>query len=169
MTMRLVSAVALAATLLAGCVAPGGTPRERQPRLPLAPAAAVESLLFVEFDQDADRRVTRAELAAGAAREWAAVSQGRARIGVIDLQRWMRATVGAEDGLARFTFDPDADGDISEADFLRALSSRFAALDANNNGALTREELYKRAPALPEPTDPRRPPGRPPQGAPPPA
>lgn len=154
--MRIAAAIALA--LLAGGALAQPTPDNRrgpppagQPGLPGAPQGPVLSgraappiaLLFVGFDANGDGRTDRAELDAGEARNFALADTGRdGALGLIELAEWSRIWLGDISALpGRFDFDRDGDDRVSPAEFRAELGRRFAAMDTDKDGALTRNEL----------------------------
>jgi hypothetical protein len=155
--MRIAATIALA--LLAGAAlaqpapdARRGAPPAGQPGQPGAPpqgpvlsgrAAPPIALLFVGFDANGDGRTDRAELDAGEMRNFALADTGRdGALGLIELAEWSRLWLGDISALpGRFDFDRDGDDRVSPAEFRAELGRRFAAMDTDKDGALTRNEL----------------------------
>ncbi len=133
---------------LAAC---GGGPQRPPPGggAPGIPAAsrvvAPEALLFLEFDADRDRRIERAELQRGIDASWADLAKGGATIGQIALRDWLDRALGTDEfDFSPVFFDSNLDGRIDKAEFTNGLSSRFTALDRDNDAVLTRAELSRR-------------------------
>lgn len=107
--------------------------------------ARATALLFVDYDADGDRRVTRAEAEAGAEADFAASDQdGSSDLSVFELAGWAEHTLGAADAPpSRLSFDSDLSGSITRTEFLSRLASEFASADANGDGVLARSELVR--------------------------
>ena len=131
----------LLALLLQATPAP---PRPAEPRQPPA-TVMVEpvAMLLATFDADGDGRTTWAEMAAGAARTFAASDTKHAgNLGYLAFADWAERWLGDRNALPS-PFEVDADGDdrITPAELTAALGRVFDRLDRDHDGALTRAEL----------------------------
>jgi len=106
----------------------------------MAPPVA---LLFDDYDRDHDRRVTEAELKAGAEASFAEADADKSgSIPALEYQAWAEKALGSKDALPGFLlFDTDMNGSISHDEFVKGLASEFTHLDANKDLVLERSEL----------------------------
>ncbi|MGF7148861.1 hypothetical protein FHS96_002489 [Sphingomonas zeicaulis] len=168
--------------LLAGLAATVPALAKKKEPLPYRPTtptifALPLSLAIAGFDADGDTRVTRAEYDAGVIREWTrADTDGDGTLGAIEHGAWAERTLGSPGALpSLLDLDHDGDDRISREEFTRFFAQRFAALDKDKDGVLTRGELISLRvdpSMLGKPGAPGVPPGGqggavPPQGPPP--
>ncbi|MGE3302021.1 MAG: hypothetical protein AB7M12_02785 [Hyphomonadaceae bacterium] len=147
--------VMLAAAALSACA---GRQRPPPPTAPgMAPGGAPafshliapDALVFLDFDANRDRQITRAEFDQGVAAAWAALAKGQDSIGHIDLQDWVSAELGGENfDFGPIGFDTNYDGRINRDEFIAALAKRFDTLDKDKNGVLTRAEFVRTGPTM---------------------
>lgn len=96
-------------------------------------------ILFASMDQDGDKVISGAELAAGTRTEWAQFSQSPS---AIQFSNWSVRTLGSTDAQPTFmSFDQDFNGVITEAEFSERLKSEFERLDKDGNGRVERAEM----------------------------
>lgn len=130
--------------LLLQAAAPPPQPRPAVP--PQPPATMVvepAAMLLATFDADGDGRTSRAEMAAGLQRTFAAIDTGHAgRLGYLAFADWAEWWLGDRNALPS-PFETDADGDnrITEAELLAQFGRIFDRLDRDHDGFLTRAEL----------------------------
>lgn len=105
------------------------------------------SLIFTGFDSDNDRIVSRAELDAGLAREWAEMNTNfSGKVSPITFETWQINAMGSKEALpSRVTFDQDLDTMVSESEFTDLLTQIFIDMDKDGDNALSREELTFKA------------------------
>jgi len=130
------------------------------------------ALLFVQFDTDGDYVTSRAEAEAGAQREWARASGGAAILTPLQFDAWSAKALGGPNlGPYRLSFDSNVNNEITQTEFIGAITAKFDAWDKNKDGMLTRVEMIERLPELrrgPEGAGEGGPPGgRPQAGRPP--
>jgi len=142
---RLVPTMMLATALV---LCPGGPAQARRDPLPYRPTTPTIFVLPVAmaiagFDSDGDTRVTRAEFDAGVAREWRrADANGDGNVGAIEHGSWAERTLGSQGALpGLLDLDTDDDDRISRDEFVHFFAQRFAALDKDKDGVLSRSEL----------------------------
>ncbi|NDC59395.1 MAG: EF-hand domain-containing protein, partial [Alphaproteobacteria bacterium] len=143
----------LLAAALAGIVAVAGLADAREPEAPIGrPPSAVLSgaaLVLVSFDADGDYATSRAEFDAGAKRETDKAFGAAATMSPIGFEAWSaKALGGPEMGPYRFAFDANVDGQITRAEFAKALEEMFKRFDKNGDGAVARAELVERLPQM---------------------
>jgi hypothetical protein len=128
------------------------------------------ALLFVQFDTDGDYAVSRAELDAGVAKEWARASGGATALTPIQFDVWAAKALGGPNmGPYRLAFDSNVNNEITQAEFAAALVDKFTTWDKDRDGRVTRADMVERLPEMRRPQGapggmPQRPPGgRPPR------
>ncbi len=101
------------------------------------------ALVFVGFDNDGDRRVTRAEVVEGANAEFAAMTaEGSGTLSPLEVRRWAELSLGSSDATPSWlSFDVDASGSVTASEFRARMLTSFDQLDKDEDAALTREEL----------------------------
>ena len=135
-------------------------PAPGQPQQPPA-TMVVEpvAMAIAAWDADGDGRTSRAELAAGVRRSFAAVG-GReaAPLGYLGFADWAERWLGDRNALpSPFEVDADGDNKITLAELETAMGRVFTRLDRNNDGQVSRTEaLTIRAGAGGQPGDRRR-------------
>jgi len=134
------------ALLLYACATPEQGPHRGGPLAPVQRALlSADALVFVSFDTDGDLRITQAELETGIAREFArADSNHDGSISPLEYQAWAASALGG-DSLPpfRLDFDRNVDNVITQKEFHDELAARFHSYDANNDGAVTRDEFLR--------------------------
>lgn len=166
MDVRLLVSLTLGG-LAASCVSgpPGGGPGGRPP-LEFMPDAVLvaDAIPLLDADANRDRETDTAEMLAWIAEQWALLSHGQPSVGRAAFEDWGAALLGARDVSSQFGglfFDHNLDMRISEEEFRSELMRRFKARDVNQDGKVTRNELFVR---LPTPEPMMRPPGGMPGG-----
>jgi hypothetical protein len=101
------------------------------------------AMMIAAFDANDDASVSRAEMAAGVARTFAAAdTDHKGSIGYIDYSHWALTWLGDRNALpSPFEVDTDHDNRITLAEMQAAFARAFARFDADHDGALTRAEL----------------------------
>ncbi|HKJ72747.1 MAG TPA: EF-hand domain-containing protein [Alphaproteobacteria bacterium] len=146
-------AVALTATLAAGCA----TPQRRAPRdRPETPAQKADdsygggamsappaALMLATLDTNNDQKVDRKELEAGADRAFASAdTDGNGSVSIAELADWSKRWMGDAYALpGHFQFDEDQNDHISRKEFHDTFRRLFARFDQNKDGVLERSEL----------------------------
>jgi len=138
---------------LVGVVAVVSLADAREPEAPVGrPPSAVLSgaaLILVSFDADGAYATARAEFDAGAKRETERTFRAAATMSPIGFEAWAaKALGGPEMGPFRFAFDANVDGQITRAEFAKALDEMFKRFDKNGDGAVARAELVERLPQM---------------------
>jgi hypothetical protein len=148
MRLYLFAALALIAAPAAGQRIPvGGSPDATRPPKEQPPTATIMAEPVAVFigacDADGDTRVTRAELAACAARSFATVDKdGKGSVGYIQFADWAERWLGDRNALpSPFETDSDSDDRITLAELKAQLDKTFTRLDRNKDGVLVRSEL----------------------------
>ena len=92
---------------------------------------------------DGDGRTTRAEMAAGVRRTFAAIDTGHTgKLGYIGYSDWAERWLGDRNALpSPYEVDSDGDNQITLAELTAQLGRTFDRLDRDKDGALTRAEL----------------------------
>ncbi len=112
---------------------------------PPAPTIVAEpvAVMFAGFDADGDARLTRAELAAGAARSFATVDTANAgAVGYIAFADWAQRWLGDRNAVpSALEVDRDGDNRITLQELQDRLDTVFARLDRDKDDILTRAEL----------------------------
>ncbi|MGN6376538.1 MAG: EF-hand domain-containing protein [Sphingomonas sp.] len=131
--------IVLAALLAAAAPAPLDQDQPPDATMMVEPIA----MMIATFDSDGNARVTRAELAAGVARSFAAIdTDRRGSIDYIQYGDWAERFLGDRNALpSPFEVDGDHDGRITPAELQAAFDQAFARLDRDRDGVLTRAEL----------------------------
>lgn len=97
-------------------------------------------LLFASMDRDGQRGLSRAELEAGAEREWAVLNAG-AKVSAIDYGNWALSVMGSNEVMPNFlSFDSDFNGGLTKREFQNGLIREFDRADENKDGIVSREE-----------------------------
>lgn len=97
------------------------------------------ALLFATMDSNQDKRITRAEMEAGAKSEWSGFDKNP---GAIEFSKWSLETLGSTDAQPTFmSFDQDFNGVVYEAEFMTGLEQAFARMDKNGDNVLDRSEM----------------------------
>ncbi|MEZ5996650.1 MAG: EF-hand domain-containing protein [Hyphomonadaceae bacterium] len=140
-----VRTLALVTCATAALVACAGGSRGAHDRAPIRALLSADALMFVSFDTDGDLNVSRAELEAGVAREFArADANGDASLTPIEFQNWSNLVLGGTQiGPYRLDFDRNVDNTITREEFETELSARMSAYDADENGMLSRSEFVR--------------------------
>ena len=112
---------------------------------------------FQAIDENSDKVITAAEAATNAENVFAAMDQDNS--GTITMEEYMAVRLGPQRGqeeghqggrqadmqaakAARYApMDPDGDGLVSKSEFTSAAATRFAATDTNKDGSVTPEEF----------------------------
>jgi Ca2+-binding EF-hand superfamily protein len=104
-----------------------------------------DALMFVSFDADGDLVISRAEIEAGLAREFARADvNADGELQPIEYQNWALAVLGgAAMGPYRLDFDRNVDNVITRAEFDAELNARASDYDHNDDGVLTRAEFVR--------------------------
>jgi hypothetical protein len=136
------------ATALTACAGGGGGPRGRggPGMMQAAPSQIIspDALIFMDFDTNKDRQITRAELAAGVETDWADAAKSQSSIGYLEWRDWLVKVMGSDQfDVGPVGFDTNSDLRITKDEFATALTRRFNELDKNSDGVLTRAELVK--------------------------
>lgn len=163
--MKLSKAAVLvgAAAALGACASSGGSDR----REPIRAIMSADVLMLVSFDADGDLSVSAAEIEAGLSREYArADANGDTQLQPIEFQNWSNLVLGGSQlGPYRLDFDRNVDNVITRAEFDTEIRARVGDYDADESGALARNEFIRlvgqaRPPTerrvQPEPVAPRR-------------
>ena len=125
--------------LLQALPAPAQPPQQQPPAtMGVEPVA----MAIVAWDADGDGRTSRAELAAGVRRSFAAVGGSETKpLGYLAFADWAERWLGARNALpSPFEVDADGDNKISLAELDAALTRIFMRLDKNHDGVVTRAE-----------------------------
>ena len=147
MTSRSIVALALAcAVSLAACSS--GPPRGRGGGAGSGfsgPVIQPVALVFIDFDADGDRWVSRDEMRAGLPGAWRGLdADASGGASVFEFDDWTRAVMGAQSPTpGRVAFDANLDGAITEAEFGAAIAAEFARLDADADGGVSRSEMIR--------------------------
>jgi hypothetical protein len=105
------------------------------------------SLLFVQFDADHDYVTTRAEAQAGAEAEWRRATAGAGVMTPIQFAAWSATALGGPNiGPYRLAFDRDVNNEITPAEFVAAIMTKFDQFDADKDGVLHRAEMTEHLP-----------------------
>ncbi|WP_426255065.1 EF-hand domain-containing protein [Sphingomonas sp. DC2300-3] len=125
-------------TLLLQAATPVAAPAQPPATLVVEPVA----MAIAAFDSDGDGRTTRAELAAGVARSFAAIDTAHTgSLGYIDFADWSTRWLGDPNALpSPFEVDSDGDNRITLAELQAAMARVFARLDVDRDGVVTRKE-----------------------------
>jgi hypothetical protein len=104
------------------------------------------ALLMVAFDADGDLAISRAEYDAGTAPMFARADANHdASITPIEFTNWTELYLGtSESSPGRLSFDTNADGSITKAEFDAEMNALFGQFDADKNGVITRKEMVQR-------------------------
>ena len=144
---------ALLLALVAACASSAGSAKENEPYRPSPPTiiASPLAMTVAAFDRDGDYRVSRAEYDWGVSRAFAGFDrENDGSFSLIEFAAWAEAALGSNGALpGQFDFDRDGNDRISRDEFRNYFSGRFAALDRNNDGSLSRAELVSFAPSPP--------------------
>ena len=97
-------------------------------------------LLFASMDTDGRAGLSRAELEAGAEKEWAVLNSG-AKVSAIDYGNWALSVMGSREVMPNFlSFDSDFNGGLTKKEFKNGLMREFDRADENRDGIVSREE-----------------------------
>ncbi len=97
------------------------------------------ALLFADMDANGDKRLSLAELEAGAEKEWESFDRAPS---AIFFANWSRNALGSTDASPTFMmFDKDLNGVVSKAEFMTLLAERFTRYDTDKNELVDRSEL----------------------------
>lgn len=97
-------------------------------------------LLFASMDTDGRAGLSRAELEAGAEKEWAVLNSG-AKVSAIDYGNWALSVMGSREVMPNFlSFDSDFNGGLTKKEFKNGLVREFDRADENKDGFVTRQE-----------------------------
>ncbi|MBL8530380.1 MAG: hypothetical protein JNK94_01485 [Hyphomonadaceae bacterium] len=142
MNMRTIAVLACAAAALGAC-ASGGR-REARPD-PIRALLSADVMLFVGFDADGDLSLTREEIEAGIAREFARADvSGDGQLQPIEFQNWSNIALGGgQMGPYRLDFDRNVDNVITREEFETELRARARDYDHDENGVVTRGEFVR--------------------------
>ena len=101
------------------------------------------ALLFVSMDTDHDLVVTRAEMDAGVAAEWARADVDKSGdVTGFEMIDWGKLVLGnGEAEPSRVTFDTDFSGLITRREFDEGFARAFIAMDRNGDNRLERSEM----------------------------
>ncbi len=147
--MRPIMALA-AAMLAAGCAhqppggmrgaPPSGGMESDQDRI----YVRTDALLFVGFDSNGDMRISEAEIAAGALREFTrADASADGIVTPIEFAAWNRLMLGGDGAPRRLDVDRNVDGAITAEEFSREIVARGRNYDRDEDGFITRAELMQ--------------------------
>lgn len=143
MTLARLTASLATCAALAACANGGDRPppRAELAELPLV-ITAPEAMLFLEMDENRDRRIDAAELARGQARAWAELAGEADETSLVSVRDWLVDVLGSAEADLRFlNFDPDFNQRVTRLEFDAALAARFRSRDLDADGALARSEL----------------------------
>jgi hypothetical protein len=91
------------------------------------------------MDANGDKRLSLAELEAGAEKEWESFDRAPS---AIFFANWSRNALGSTDASPTFMmFDKDLNGVVSKAEFMTLLAERFTRYDTDKNELVDRSEL----------------------------
>ena len=145
--MRNAFLIALAAAFASTA---GSAKKGEEPYRPSPPTiiASPFAMAVAAFDRDGDYKVSRAEYDWGVSRAFAAFDRdGDGSLSLIEFAAWAEAALGSSGALpGQFDFDKDGNDKISRDEFRDYFAGRFATLDKNNDGSLSRAELVSFAP-----------------------
>lgn len=146
--------------LVATCVSSTVSAKKEEPYRPSPPTiiASPFAMAVGAFDRDGDYKVSRAEFDWGVSRAFAAFDRdGDGSLSLIEFAAWAEAVLGNSGALpGQFDFDRDGNDKISRDEFRDYFAGRFAALDKNRDGSLSRAELVSFAPSPMRDRDDRR-------------
>jgi hypothetical protein len=137
--------LALAILALAGLAACASGSRSDTRREPIRAIMSADALMFVSFDADGDLNVTRAEMEAGMAQEFArADANGDLQIAPIEFQAWSNSVLGGgQMGPYRLDFDRNVDNAITREEFETEVRGRFLDYDTDESDSLSRPEFTR--------------------------
>lgn len=106
---------------------------------------SADVMMFVSFDANGDLSTSGDELTAGIAREFARADTNHdGQLQPIEFQNWANVVLGGQQlGPYRLDFDRNVDNVITRDEFDHEIRGRFADYDADENGALTRNEFVR--------------------------
>lgn len=97
------------------------------------------AILFATMDSNQDKRVSRAEMQAGAKAEWGKFETNPS---AIQFTKWSVETLGSTDAAPTFmSFDKDFNNVIYETEFMDGIERAFTQLDKNRDGIIERAEM----------------------------
>jgi hypothetical protein len=104
--------------------------------------ADADAVLFASFDRDGDLLVSRAELEAGIAREFARADANHDHvIDPAEYQAWSMRALGGIYPPYRLDMDRNADGKITFEEFAAELRARAHSYDSNGDGVIEHADL----------------------------
>ena len=133
------------ALLLSACASSSSETRRLTPQDNLRSGGSITAvrpigLLFASMDTDGRAGLSRAELEAGAEREWAVLSSG-AKVSAIDYGNWALSVMGSREVMPNFlSFDSDFNGGLTKREFENGLMREFDRADENEDGLVSRQE-----------------------------
>lgn len=141
MSLKKWALAACAVAALGACASGRGGPTQE----PIRAVLSADALLFVGFDADGDLSITREEMEAGIAREFArADANGDGQIQPIEFQNWSNVALGGgQIGPFRLDFDRNVDNTISREEFEAEIRARFNEYDSNEDGIVVRSDLVR--------------------------
>lgn len=158
--MHLRNFVGVSALIALAACATGGANGRGGPEVVRAILSA-DVMMFVGFDTNGDLSVSGDELTAGIAREFERADTNHdGQLQPIEFQNWANVVLGGQQlGPYRLDFDRNVDNVITREEFEHEIRARFADYDADENGALTRNEFVRvlgqaRAPHRANPMEP---------------
>jgi hypothetical protein len=133
------------ALFLSACASSSSETRRLTPQDNLRSGGSITAvrpigLLFASMDTDGRAGLSRAELEAGAEREWAVLNSG-AKVSAIDYGNWALSVMGSREVMPNFlSFDSDFNGGLTKKEFKNGLVREFERADKNEDGVVSREE-----------------------------
>ena len=133
------------ALFLSACASSSSETRRLTPQDNLRSGGSITAvrpigLLFASMDTDGRAGLSRAELEAGAEKEWAVLNSG-AKVSAIDYGNWALSVMGSREVMPNFlSFDSDFNGGLTKKEFKNGLMREFDRADENKDGIVSREE-----------------------------
>ncbi|MFT3729379.1 MAG: hypothetical protein QM759_16260 [Terricaulis sp.] len=106
---------------------------------------SADVMMFVSFDTNGDLSTSGDELTAGIDREWQRADANHdGQLQPIEFQNWANTVLGGQQmGPYRLDFDRNVDNVITREEFEHEIRARFADYDADENGAISRNEFVR--------------------------
>ncbi len=127
---------------------------------PIRALLSADVLMLVSFDADGDLSVSAGEIDAGLTREFTRADVNRdGRLQPIEFQNWSNLVLGGSQlGPFRLDFDRNVDNAIMREEFNAEIRARVRDYDADESGALARNEFIRLVGQARPPAERRRPP-----------